>query len=204
MSAPVSRAAGAGGTGRSRLSLHPTVRRPLAVVTALVIGTALWQAISSSSGGWVPSLGEVVSSANAALHQHAFYADALVTLRRVAIILAASTILGFLIGLVAGLSERAESFVRPLLVTGLAIPDPVYIIMGILILGVSRFSGMAAVIVAITPLVANVVLSAVQGRDRGLDEMAFTYGFGWIDYLRQVLVWQITPAIVAAVRTAFA
>lgn len=178
--------------------------RPLATATAVLLGAALWQAISWMSGGWVPSVGVVLSATMGALQSPAFYGDALVTLQRVAIIMGASTVLGFAVGLVAGLSRTADQFLRPLLVTGLAIPDPVYVIMGILILGVSWFSGIAAVTVAITPLVANVVLSSVQDRNRGLDEMAFTYGFSWIDYLRHVVLWQIMPAVIAAVQTAFA
>lgn len=178
--------------------------RPLATVTAVLLGAVLWQAISWSSGGWVPSLREVSSATTAALQSPAFYQDALVTLRRVAIIMGSSTVLGFVIGLSAGLSRTVDNFMRPLLVTGLAIPDPVYVIMGILILGVTGFSGTIAVTIAITPLVANVVLSSVQNRNRGLDEMAVTYGFGWIDYLRHVLMWQIMPAIIAAIQTAFA
>lgn len=205
--APEEASEGHAGRGRGLARIFerdsPLVR-PLATVTAVVLGAGLWQAISWSSGGWVPALGEVLSATAAALQSPAFYQDALATLQRVVTIMGASTVLGFVIGLTAGLNRTVDNFVRPLLVTGLAIPDPVYVIMGILILGVTDFSGTVAVTVAIVPLVANVVLSSVQDRDRGLDELARTYRFGWLDYLRHVVVWQAMPAIVAAVQTAFA
>lgn len=177
---------------------------PTAVTSAIALAALAWQVISWLSGGWVPGLSEVFSATITAAQSPSFYADALVSLRRIAIIMVAATILGVSTGVLAGLSRAMDSFVRPLLVVALAIPDPVYIIMSILILGVSGMSGVVAVTVAITPLVANVVLSGVQDRDPGLDEMVKTYRFGWIDYLRHVLLPQIKPAMFASIRTAFA
>lgn len=174
------------------------------VVTAACAAAVLWQVLSLTSGGWVPSVSEVLDSTVATVQSGAFYEDARVTLVRILVILVSSTALGTLIGLAAGLSRRIESFVRPLLVMGLAIPDPVYIIMSVLILGVGASSGLFAVIIAIVPLVANVVLGAVLTRDKGLDEMAFIYQYRWGGYVRHVLAGQILPAVTVAARTAFA
>ena len=176
----------------------------LAGVTAAVLGAVVWQLISLTSDGWVPGVGDVATSAAELLGDGGFYADAAVSLRRVLTVLVAATVLGLVLGLLAGFSRKVDSFMRPILVTGLAIPDPVYIILVILILGISEVSGIVALTLAIVPLVANVVISSVQARDRGLDEMATTYRLSRVDYLHHVLAGQIRPAVVAALRTSFA
>ncbi|MGY1822211.1 ABC transporter permease [Geodermatophilus sp. SYSU D00079] len=176
----------------------------LAGLTAAVLGAVLWQLVSLTSDGWVPGVGEIATSVADLLGDGEFYGDALISLRRVLTVLVAATLAGLVLGLLAGFSSRVDSFLRPILVTGLAIPDPVYIILVILILGITETSGIVALTIAIVPLVANVVISSVQARDRGLDEMATTYRLGRVDYLHHVLAGQVRPAIVAALRTSFA
>lgn len=191
-----------GRIGGGRVTAY--ARKAAVVLTAAGLAAALWQILSLTSGGWVPSVPDVVDRTLATVQSGAFYDEARVTLVRILVILTCSTVLGSLIGLVAGLSSRVESFLRPLLVIGLAIPDPVYIIMSVLIIGVGASSGLIAVVVAIVPLVANVVLGAVLSRDKGLDEMAFIYQYNWAKYVRHVLAGQIMPAVTVAARTAFA
>ncbi|MBB3085287.1 ABC transporter permease [Geodermatophilus sabuli] len=201
-------------TERPAVSAEPVPERPvrfrgaarniLAGITAAVLGAALWELISLTSDGWVPGVGEIAASAVELLGDGEFYGDAWISLRRVLTVLLAATLAGLVLGLLAGFSSKVDSFLRPILVTGLAIPDPVYIILVILILGISETSGIVALTIAIVPLVANVVISSVQARDRGLDEMAATYRLSHVDYLRHVLAGQVRPAIVAALRTSFA
>jgi ABC-type nitrate/sulfonate/bicarbonate transport system permease component len=171
---------------------------------ATVLGLLLWQVLSLLSDGWVPGVAEVGESAGALLADPEFYGDALVSLRRVLLVLVAATLIGLVIGLLAGLSQAAEAFLRPVLVIGLAIPDPVYVILVILVMGITETAGVVALVIAIAPLVANVVLGAVHARDRSLDEMARTYRLGWHDYARHVLAWQVRPAVIAALKTSFA
>lgn len=172
--------------------------------TAAALGVIVWQVLSLLSDGWVPGAGEVAGSAAELLVDPEFYGDALVSLRRVLLVLVAATVIGLVIGVLAGLSRAAEAFLRPILVIGLAIPDPVYIILVILVMGITEAAGVVALVIAIAPLVANVVLGSVHARDRGLDEMARTYRFGWSDYARHVLAWQVRPAVLAALKTSFA
>lgn len=176
----------------------------LAGLTAAVLGALAWQLISLTSEGWVPGVPAVAESVVDALGDGEFYADAAISLRRVLLVLVSATVAGLVVGLLAGFSRRVDSFLRPILVTGLAIPDPVYIILVILVLGISETSGIVALTLAVVPLVANVVLGSVQARDRGLDEMAKVYRLSTGDYLRHVIAWQVRPAVVAAVRTSFA
>ncbi|UED87930.1 ABC transporter permease [Streptomyces profundus] len=173
-------------------------------LTAVLLGVACWQLGSLLSDGWMPGVGEVLAATGDALTDSGFYGDAFLSLRRVLTVLVASMLLGLLIGLACGLSRGAEAFCRPILVIGLAIPDPVYIILVILVMGISETSGVVALVIAITPLVANVVAGSVGARDHSLDEMARTYRLGWRDYTRHVLAAQVRPAVVGALKTSFA
>lgn len=186
--------------GRSRRR----VTDALAGLTAAALGAVAWQLISLTSEGWVPGLQEVAASVVELLGDGEFYGDAVISLRRVLVVLVAATVVGLLLEVLAGFSSRFDSFLRPILVTGLAIPDPVYIILVILVLGISETSGIVALTLAVVPLVANVVIGSVQARDKGLDEMAKTYRLSRVDYLHHVLSWQVRPAVVAALRTSFA
>lgn len=173
-------------------------------ITAAVLAAIGWQLVSLVSDGWVPGLDAVTGSVVTALTDPAFYLDAGISLRRVLIVLVVATLIGLVIGLLAGFSDAADAFLRPILVIGLAIPDPVYVIIVLLIMGITETAGIVALVIAIVPLVANVVAGSVRARDRGLDEMARTYRFSRLDYGRHVLAHQARPAAIAALRTAFA
>lgn len=185
----------------TRRSLLRSVGVWCASVALAAVG---WQILSLTSGGWVPSIADVFEAMVTTALSGEFYTAARLTLGRILLIMAIAVPIGAALGVTAGLSARFEAFLRPLLVMGLAVPDPVYIIMSVLILGVGVSSGVIAVAVAIVPLVTNVVLGAVLNRDRGLDHMAVIYNFRLHSYLRHVLAGQVLPALAVSVRTAFA
>jgi NitT/TauT family transport system permease protein len=195
---------GSRGEAASPPAAPPWRSNLVAGLAAVVLGALVWQVLSLLSDGWVPGVGEIAESSAALLVDPAFYGDAFVSLRRVLLVLVAATLIGLVIGLLAGLSRAAEAFLRPVLVIGLAIPDPVYIILVILVVGITETAGVVALVIAIAPLVANVVLGSVHARDRSLDEMSRTYRFSWTDYARHVLAWQVRPAVLAALKTSFA
>lgn len=97
-----------------------------------------------------------------------------------------------------------EAFFPPLVVISLAIPDPVYIILAILVLGTEESSRLIAMTIALVPFVVNIVVAGVHARDVGLDEMSGAYRFGAKRYLVDVIGYQIAPALLAAARTSFA
>jgi NitT/TauT family transport system permease protein len=171
---------------------------------AALLGLAVWEAMSFASGQWVPSLSEVGESLIKVLTSGTTITEGFITMRRVALVTVASVFAGVLIGLAAGFWWPVRAFLRPILVIGLAVPDLVYIIMAVLVLGATESSGLIAVTLAIVPLVANVVIGAVADRDVRLDEMARTYRFSTFDYARHVVLEQLKPALAAALKTGFA
>lgn len=178
--------------------------RLLAPALAIAMGLAAWQIASATSEGWVPSLSDLIAAIGSVFSSDTLLTDIVITLRRVLLVWVGSVALGLIVGIAAGFSWQLRAFLRPVLAVALAIPDIVYIIIVILVLGTAEKSGILAVTLAITPLVINVTMASVLSRDMRLDEMAAAYKFGPLTYVRQVLWYQLRPAAEAGARTSFA
>ncbi|CAN5741755.1 ABC transporter permease [soil metagenome] len=175
-----------------------------APVLAVLVGMGVWELASISSEGWVPSIADLVAATGSVFTADTLVSDLLITLQRVLLVWAGSVAVGLILGVAAGFSWQLRAFLRPILAVALAVPDIVYIIIVILILGTAESSGIIAVILAIAPLVVNVTMASVLARDVRLDEMAAAYRFGPLTYMRHVLWYQLRPAAEAAARTSFA
>lgn len=175
-----------------------------ATALAVLVGLAGWELASITSDGWVPSLADLLAATGSVFSSDTLVSDLLITLRRVLVVWAGSVAVGLVLGVAAGFSWQLRAFLRPILAVALAVPDIVYIIIVILILGTAESSGILAVILAIAPLVINVTMASVLTRDIRLDEMAAAYKFGPPAYLQHVLWYQLRPAAEAAARTSFA
>jgi ABC-type nitrate/sulfonate/bicarbonate transport system permease component len=176
----------------------------VAALTAVLLGALAWEVTARMSGGWVPSLQDIASSFDDVLSERRTTSNALITLGRIGLCFAAATVLGSLVGTAMGLNRYAEAFFRPLVVIALAIPDPVYVIFAILILGTDPSSGLIALTLAVLPFVITVVHGGVKARDPQLDELARVYRFGRRRYTIEVLARQIAPSLLVAARTSFA
>lgn len=175
-----------------------------APLLAVMVGLGAWELASITSEGWVPSSADLVAATGAVFGSDTLASDLWITLRRVLLVWAGAVAVGLLVGVAAGFSWQLRAFLRPVLAVALAVPDVVYIIIVILVLGTAESSGILAVVLAIVPLVINVTMASVMNRDTRLDEMARAYKFGPGAYLRHVLWYQLRPAVEAAARTAFA
>ncbi|AQA02161.1 hypothetical protein BVC93_06665 [Mycobacterium sp. MS1601] len=180
------------------------VKRFGAPALAILVGLGVWELASITSDGWVPSIADLFEATGSVFSSDTLVSDLLITLRRVLLVWAGSVAVGLILGVAAGFSWQLRAFLRPVLAVALAVPDVVYIIIVILILGTAESSGIVAVILAIAPLVINVTMASVLTRDIRLDEMAAAYKFGPLTYMRHVLWYQLRPAAEAAARTSFA
>lgn len=181
-----------------------TGRRVQAFIVASLLALAVWQAATFISDGWVPSLARIASALVEDVTTAEIWGEIWITFRRILITFTAATGIGVALGIAIGLSRPIAAFFRPIIVIGLAVPDPVYIIVAILVLGTEESSGLIALVIALVPFVVNIVVSGVRARDEGLDEMSSVYRLGRRRYLLDVVGRQISPALLAATRTAFA
>ena len=175
-----------------------------ASIVAWLLALGVWQVATLVSGGWVPSLDRIALAFLEDLTTAQVWADIWVTFRRILVTFSAATVIGVALGVAMGLNRRIAAFLRPIIVIGLAIPDLVYIIVAILVLGTEESSGLIALVIALVPFVVNIVVSGVGARDQGLDEMSSVYRLGRRRYLLDVLGRQVAPALLAAARTSFA
>lgn len=182
----------------------PRWRAPVALGVAVAAGLVAWQIATVISEGWIPSIGEIGGAGVDQLGTGDTWTQMLITSKRILIAFVAATAIGFAIGFAMGLNRKAEAYFRPLVVIGLAIPDPLYVIIVVLVLGAEESSGLIALTLALVPFVVTIVHGSVKARERQLDEMSRVYRLGRRGYLTQVLARQVTPALVAAARTSFA
>lgn len=201
---PTAASAEGGTAPKARRPIGESTRWLTAPIVAIALALGGWQVLSYFSDGWVPGLGDIVERSENVWTDEDLLSDTLTTLRRIFTVFICTVIIGTVIGILAGFSRRFRAFLRPILTIALAIPDLVYIIMIILVLGLAESSGLTALVLAIAPLVINVVMNATLDRNKSLDEMAQTYRFSLATYIVQVLWYQLKPAIHAGTRTAFA
>jgi ABC-type nitrate/sulfonate/bicarbonate transport system permease component len=179
-------------------------RRIQAFVVAWLLALGVWQLATLGSDGWVPSLGRIAAAFVEDVTTAQVWVDISITLRRIFVTFSAATAIGIALGVAIGLSRRIAAFFRPIIVIGLAIPDVVYIIVAILVIGTEESSGLIALVIALVPFVVTIVVSGVRARDQGLDEMSNVYRLGRMRYLLDVLGRQVAPVLLGATRTSFA
>lgn len=173
-------------------------------VLALVMAAFGWQVLAWISDGWVPGLIDVGRAVGAVLTTSETYGELFITMRRLLIAFVLATIAGIVIGALMGFSRSFEAFARPLVVIGLAIPDPMYFIFAVLLLGTDEKVGMLALVLAVIPFVVHGADTGVRNRDRTLDEMARVYRLPTQTYWKDVLGRQIAPIAVSSMRTSLA
>lgn len=192
-----------GQTRRPQIALR-TLNASLPVVVAIGLGLLVWTVVSITSGGWVPSVAEIGEEMGQQLRTPETYEQIWITGRRILIVFGVVLVAGVLVGTVMGLNVYVRSFLRPLVVTGLAIPDVVYFILAALILGTDESDALVAMGIAVIPYVINIIAAGAQARDPGLDEMSKAYRLQRHRYLWDVVGLQMTPSLLAACRTGFA
>lgn len=178
--------------------------RLAATFVAIVSMLLIWHVMALNFRPWVPDIGATLTAMGQQLQSPDFWDHFFLTLGRVLTAFIAASIVGAAIGLLIGLNARAEAFFQPLLALALAVPDPVYIIFAILALGTGEMAGFVALTIAVVPFVTNIVRSNVHARDVALDEMAQIYLLPRPVRLMAVLVPQLVPALLTAMRFSFA
>lgn len=179
-------------------------RRLLAVAAAIVAAVAIWWPISIPLQGFMPSPADFARAFADAITGGELYVHMAATMRRVLIGWAVSVVLGTALGVVMGRSHAFDSLALPWVMVGLATPAPVIIIFCILILGIEETSTLIALVIAVTPFVINIVYQGVRSTDPGLINMANVYRVPRRTRLREIILPQIAPSLMAGTRFGFA
>lgn len=171
---------------------------------AVIVAVGAWQAVTVWSDGWVPSIAAIGAAVVERLADSSTYNGMAITARRIVIGFAGALVVGLATGLAMGISPWARALLRPVVVVGLAIPDPVTIILAILVIGTGEVAGLVGLTLAIAPFGIVIVAGAVESRDPHLDELARVYRFSRRHRLVDVLARQVAPGLLASARSLFA
>jgi ABC-type nitrate/sulfonate/bicarbonate transport system permease component len=132
----------------------------------------------------------------------AFVEDVLPSLYRLAFGIVASIVVGVGAGTLVGLSRVLGDVVEPLLEFFRAIPPPVLIPVGMLLLGITDTMKVVVIVSgAVWPILLNTV-DGVRSTDSVLSETAASFRIGWWQRLRFLVLPAAGPRIMTGVRQA--
>jgi NitT/TauT family transport system permease protein len=123
-----------------------------------------------------------------------------ISLARVAVSFVIAMVAGTAIGLALGLVERLDPWLRPWLIILLNIPALVIIILSYVWLGLTETALLVAVALNKIPSVAVTLREGARALDRDVSEVAQVYRFGRLKTLREVVLPQLAPYLLAAAR----
>jgi len=122
------------------------------------------------------------------------------TLERVLVGLVLSFSVALIVGVFMGLSDFWETcFDGPVLV-GLAIPGLAWAVIGLMLFGLSEFTQIFAIFMVVTPILAVNIWEGTKALDRKLIEMTVVFKATRPMIIRSVVLPQLIPYSLAAVR----
>ncbi len=123
-----------------------------------------------------------------------------VTLLRVIGGLALAMLIGIPIGVWMGLSRRAENWLDVWVTVALSVPSLCYALVCFIWLGLNEFATIVAIAVTAAPSIAINLWEGVKNLDLRLIKMARVFGAPHSVTLRKVVMPQVMPYVMAAVR----
>ncbi|HET6299896.1 ABC transporter permease [Microbacterium sp.] len=180
-------------------------KRPLRRFSALIgIIVIWWLASLFMSPQTLPGPFLVFSTMLENLTEGDTYYQLAVTMGRVLGGMTIAMIMGLVIGLIMGLSAWGEDLLINVVLVGFSIPAVVFGILFILWFGLNDTAAILAVGVAATPAIAINIWQGTKAIDRDLMHMGKAFRFSQRSMLTKVVIPQLVPFVLAALRTALA
>lgn len=194
---------------RAPLRTNPIVRAltsPRAArVTAPLLILLAWQLLAPIVGSrLLPMPIEVVEEVGALAVEGTIWTAFATSLTRLAVGLAFAFVIGGALGLLLGVSPRAEAFAHDFIVIGLTFP---YLIWGILVsmwFGFGDVGPILVVFIAAVPYFMVNISEGVRDVSRELLDMARSYGVSRSRVLRHLVIPSLNPFLFAGLRYALA
>ncbi|GAA0936132.1 ABC transporter permease [Pseudonocardia zijingensis] len=130
------------------------------------------------------------------------YVDLGTTVYRVVAGMLIAVAAGLVIGLIMGLSKFGEEFLDSWVLVAFTVPSVVYGILAILWFGLNDVAAVVAIGVTATPAVAINMWQGVKAIDLSLIRMGRAFHFSRASILRKLVVPQVIPFLLAALRYA--
>ena len=127
-----------------------------------------------------------------------------ITLRRLIISFSISMLLGCVLGIAFGLSEKLNAFFDNWLVIFLNVPALVTVILCYVWFGLSESAAILAVVLNKVPNVIVTLREGTRALDKNLQGMAKCYGFSRLKTLLHIILPQLHPFLMSATRSGLA
>lgn len=141
------------------------------------------------------TIADNVASGTAALHLSR-------TILRVVLGLALAMLIGSTLGISMGLSRKAETFFESWVTVGLTVPAIVYGMLCLLWFGLNDLGAVLAIAMTASPSIGINVWQGTRSIDTDLVAMGKAFRFGRADIVRKIVLPQLVPYLLAAVRFA--
>ncbi|PTV97457.1 NitT/TauT family transport system permease protein [Rhodobacter aestuarii] len=196
--------------GRSALPAHaiatPDWRAVGRTIVSILAALFLWAGLAFvlDDPAHAPGPQQVLPELFEGLASGKMLPDLGATLWRVGLSFALAMGIGAALGILLGLSRRADAWFDPWLTIWNNIPALVLIVLCYLWIGLNETAAVMAVALNKVPLVAVMLREGVRARDPALSEMARVFGMGFVARHRHILIPQLMPHILAAARAGLA
>ena len=188
------------GTRSQRQEPRAATYRAISLGIVLLVWWALAQAFPPQ---FLPGPVRVARSIIGLLGQAATYGHLGATARRIVAGFALSMAVGIVVGILMGARRRAEAFLDIWVVVGLTVPAPAWAMVCVMLFGLSEAGAVVAIVLLAAPFVAVNAWQGVKAMDPGLVEMARVFRFSRRALLRQVVLPQLAPFLLASARYGF-
>lgn len=180
---------------------EPVVLRLAAAVALL----AVWWVSASWVGTDILPLPTAVAERlwSVWLHED-FLANLWVTLVRVVLGLVLSLAVAVVLGIAMGLARGAERFFDGIVLFGRSVPGLAWALLAVMVIGVSGWAPVLAVVLAVAPLLTLNVWEGTRALDRDLFGMARVFRVGRARQFRDVVVPAILPSIAGSAKLGLA
>ncbi len=180
--------------------MRPAYYRTLSLLLAILAWAALARVFPPQ---FLPGPLRVARTVAGLLGDPATYGHLAATGRRVAAGFALSMALGTAVGILMGARRRAEAFLDLWVVVGLTVPAPAWAMVCVMLFGLSEAGAVVAIVLLAAPFVAVNAWGGIKAMDPGLVEMARVFRFPRRALLREVVLPQLAPFLLAAARYGF-
>lgn len=166
----------------------------------------LWQFLSTSVLNEVtlPSPSTVLQEMGDIVSENLLWPNLRYTMTSFLVVFALSVPLGIVIGIMMGRSRFWDAFFRDFVLAGMTTPGLVFVFVGVMLFGISKWGRIIPIVLIVVPLVVVNVVEGVRSIPRDLFDMSKAFGVSSLGRLRHVLLPGIAPFLFTAVRYAIA
>lgn len=193
-------APGLAGRRRSLWGRGNWVPKTLSVLVLLLV----WQLISFGYAAFLPGPASTLRRVLDLVASGEFFRQALPTILRVLAGFALAMVVGTAVGIFMGARRSLESFFELYVLVGLTVPGLAWAVLALMWFGISEIAPVFAILAVVWPMLAVNLWQGTKALDRDLLEMAQAFKIARHRVVRDIVLPQLLPYLLAGSRFGFA